>query len=111
MNNPKFERYTDKGGEHRFRLRARNGQVILSSEGYSSKSGCTNGIESVKKNASLDERYRRETSRNGKYYFVLVAGNNEPIGSSQMYQREASRENGIEAVMRVAPGAPVDDMS
>lgn len=49
--NPKFEVYTDKKGETRFRLKAANGQIILTSEGYASKSGCMNGIESVKKNA------------------------------------------------------------
>ncbi len=48
---PKFEVYADKAGEFRFRLKATNGQVIATSEGYSSKSGCMNGIESVKKNA------------------------------------------------------------
>lgn len=49
--NPKFEMYTDKGGEYRFRLKATNGQVIATSEGYTAKASCENGIESVKKNA------------------------------------------------------------
>lgn len=49
--NPKFEVYTDKAGEFRFRLKATNGQIIATGEGYKSKSGCMNGIESVKKNA------------------------------------------------------------
>lgn len=111
MNNPKFELYLDKGGQHRFRLRARNGQVILASEGYASKAGCMNGIASVQKNASDDARYRRETSSNGKFYFVLTAANNEPIGRSEMYERAQSRDKGIEAVKRVAAGAPVDDVS
>jgi uncharacterized protein YegP (UPF0339 family) len=48
--NPKFEVYADKAGEFRFRLKATNGQVIATSEGYKSKSGCMNGVESVKKN-------------------------------------------------------------
>jgi len=49
----KFELYTDKGGEYRFRLKAGNGEVIaLSSEGYSSKASAKNGIESIKKNAA-----------------------------------------------------------
>ncbi len=48
---PKFEVYTDKGGEFRFRLKATNGQIIAVSEGYTAKAGCLNGIESVKKNA------------------------------------------------------------
>ncbi len=51
VTNPKFEMYADKAGEFRFRLNARNGETILTSEGYSAKSGCLNGIESVRKNA------------------------------------------------------------
>ncbi len=49
---PKFEIYTDKAGEFRFRLKATNGQVIAVSEGYKALASCENGIESVKKNAS-----------------------------------------------------------
>ena len=48
---PKFEIYTDKAGEFRFRLKATNGQIIAVSEGYKAMAGCKNGIESVKKNA------------------------------------------------------------
>ena len=48
---PKFEVYTDKAGEFRFRLKATNGQVIAVSEGYKTEKSCLNGIESVKKNA------------------------------------------------------------
>ncbi len=48
--NPKFEIYSDKAGEFRFRLKAKNGQVIAVSEGYTAKANCKNGIESVKKN-------------------------------------------------------------
>ena len=51
VKHPKFEVYTDKAGEFRFRLKARNGEVIAVSEGYTAKAGCLNGIESVKKNA------------------------------------------------------------
>ena len=48
---PKFELYEDNAGEFRFRLKAKNGEVIAVSEGYKSKSSCLNGIESVRKNA------------------------------------------------------------
>ena len=51
ITNPKYEIYTDKAGEFRFRLKARNGENILASEGYKAKDSCVNGIESVKKNA------------------------------------------------------------
>ena len=55
QKHPKFEVYTDKAGEFRFRLKATNGQIIAVSEGYTSLSGCMNGIESTKKNAAEAE--------------------------------------------------------
>jgi len=48
---PKFEMYKDKAGEFRFRLKAKNGEIIAVSEGYTTKASCENGIASVKKNA------------------------------------------------------------
>ena len=52
LSHPKFEMYQDKAGEYRFRLKARNGEIIGTSDGYSAKAGCLNGIESVQKNAA-----------------------------------------------------------
>ena len=54
VTNPKFEIYSDKAGEFRFRLKARNGEIILASEGYKTKASCENGIESVRKNSSAE---------------------------------------------------------
>lgn len=51
VKNPKFEVYQDKAGEYRFRLKATNGQIIATGEGYKAKASCLNGIESIKKNA------------------------------------------------------------
>ena len=51
VTNPKFEVYKDKKGEFRFRLKARNGEIIAVGEGYTAKASCLNGIESVQKNA------------------------------------------------------------
>ena len=49
---PKFELYQDKAGEFRFRLKAKNGQIVAScEEGYKTKKSAVNGIESDKKNA------------------------------------------------------------
>ncbi len=48
---PKFEVYTDKAGKARFRLKARNGEIILASQGYATVKSCLAGVESVKKNA------------------------------------------------------------
>ena len=52
---PKFEMYTDKAGKCRWRLKAANGEIIATSEGYESEASCKNGIESVKKNATIAE--------------------------------------------------------
>lgn len=60
VKHPKFEVYTDKAGEFRFRLKASNGEIILASEGYSAKSSCMNGIESVGKNAPEAEIVKEE---------------------------------------------------
>ena len=85
-------------GEFQFNLKASNGQTILTSEGYSAKSSCENGIESVKKNAQDDSRFEKKTSSNGKYHFNLKATNGQIIGSSEMYESTAARDNGIESV-------------
>lgn len=62
--NPKFEMYRDKGGEFRFRLKAKNGSIIAKSQGYSSKTNCKNGIESVKKNAATEEIISEKDDKN-----------------------------------------------
>jgi len=101
----KFEVYKDKAGEHRFRLKAGNGEIILTSQGYNEKAGCANGIESVKKNAANAERFEKTTTDSGKFRFNMKAGNNQVIGTSQNYSTESGRDNGIESVGRSAPEA------
>lgn len=51
QSHPKFEMFVDKAGQYRFRLKATNGKIIATSEGYVTKAACENGIDSVKKNA------------------------------------------------------------
>ena len=106
----KFEIYKDKKGEHRFRLKASNGEIILASEGYTAISGCKNGIASVQKNANDDSRFLRKQSKSGKFMFNLRAGNNQVIGTSEMYNTNAACENGIKSVMKNAPDAKIEDM-
>jgi uncharacterized protein len=100
-----------KNGEFQFNLKASNGQVILTSEGYASKTSCLNGVESVRKNSQDDSKFDRNTSKNGKHFFNLRSPNGQVIGSSEMYERGSSRNNGIASVRRNAPGAPVDDQA
>lgn len=98
-------------GEYQFSLKAGNGQTILASEGYTTKSACENGIESVKKNSQDDARYEKKESSNGKYFFSLKATNGQIIGSSEMYESAAARDNGIDSVKKNAPDAETDDQS
>jgi uncharacterized protein len=96
-------------GEHQFNLQAGNGQNILSSEGYTSKAGCTNGIESVRKNSQDSSSFERKTAANGKLFFNLKAGNGQVIGTSQMYEGADGMENGIKSVMTNAPDATIEE--
>lgn len=111
MKNPKFQIFTGKDNQFYFRLYAKNGEIILGSEGYVSKSGCQNGISSVKENAPKDERYVRKIGAGGQFYFVLIAANNEILGISEMYTTERRREDGIMAVKKTAPNAPVEGIA
>ena len=107
----KFEVYRDKAGEHRFRLKAANGQNILSSEGYSSKAGCMNGIESVKKNSQDPERFAKKTTASGKFRFNLTSTNGQTVGASQSYASESGCNNGMKSVANCAPGASTADQT
>ena len=107
----KFEIFKDKAGEFRFRLKAGNGQIILASEGYKAKASCTNGIESVRKNSQSDARFERKETKSGKWMFNLKASNGQVIGTSESYEAEKSRENGIASVAKNAPDAKVDDQT
>lgn len=96
-------------GAYRFNLHAENQQVILTSEAYTSRAACENGIASVKTNALQDGRYDRLIAGNGKFYFNLKASNGQVVGTSQMYGSEDSRDNGIASVKSNAPDAIIED--
>ncbi len=104
----KFEIKSGNDGKTYFNLKAGNGEVILSSQGYASLDGAKNGVQSVKDNSGIDEQYSRETSANGKHYFNLKAGNGEVIGKSEMYESTSGMENGIASVKKNAPLAEVE---
>jgi uncharacterized protein YegP (UPF0339 family) len=107
----KFEISKRKNGEFQFNLKAGNGQVILSSEGYASLGGCENGIESVRRHAASEANFEKKVAKDGSPYFVLIAGNGEPIGRSEMYKSTSSRDNGIRSVMTHAPEAKVQNLA
>ena len=107
----KFEITSRKNGEFQFNLKATNGQVILTSQGYKTKASCLNGVESVKKNSQDDKRFEVKVSSNGKPFFNLMATNGQIIGTSQMYASETTMKNGIASVKRNAPEAAIVDLT
>ncbi len=106
----------------KFDLKAGNGQVIATSEVYSSDAACKNGIESVKKNAPIAavenqtvEGYETEKNpkfevyqdKAGEYRFRLTATNGQTIATSEGYKAIAGCLNGVESVKENAPDAEV----
>jgi uncharacterized protein len=98
-------------GEFQFNLKAGNNQVVLTSEGYKTKSACENGIASTRKNSVDESKFDRKKSTNEKFYFNLKAANGEIIGTSEMYESNQACENGIASVQKNALDATVDDQA
>jgi uncharacterized protein YegP (UPF0339 family) len=92
-----------------FNLKAANGQVILTSQKYATKQGALDGVESVRVNSPVDERYDRATSSNGKPFFRLLAANKQTIGNSEMYNSDSARDSGIASVKSNGATAAVKD--
>jgi len=105
----------------KFDLKATNGQVILTSEVYTTKQACLNGIESIKKNCvgGVEDqtvenfetvkhpKFELYADKAGEFRFRLKATNGEVIGVSEGYKTKVSCENGIESVKNNAPDAEV----
>lgn len=106
-----YELKKAKNGEFFFNLLAGNGQNILKSEMYSSKSAAQNGIASVQKNCGEAGQYECKESSNGKAYFVLKAKNHQVIGQSQMYESESGCQNGIESCKTNGSSTDIKDLT
>ena len=94
-----------------FRLKAKNGQIVLASQAYQTKQKCKAGIKSVARNAARGDRFHLHAAKNGKVYFTLNAANGEVIGTSQMYASPAGRKKGMESVQRNAHEAETVDLT
>ena len=106
-----FELKKDKTGKYMFNLKAANGEVVLTSEAYSTKDAAEAGIASVIKNAAEAKNFERKTAADGKPYFSLKSGDNgQTLGRSEMYSGDAAMEKGVKAVMSAAKGAKTKDV-
>ena len=104
-----FELGKSSNGQYKFSLKAGNGEIILTSELYTTRAAAENGIASVQKNSPLDERYELKEASNGKLYFNLKAGNHQVIGTSQMYASKQSRDTGIASVKTNGSSTTIKD--
>lgn len=98
-------------GQYYFNLKSGNGEIILQSQGYTTKTSCIDGIQSVKLNSKFDVRYVRKISLQGNHYFILIAANYETIGKSQMYSTRYAMQLGIHSVKFNAPIAKLTDLT
>jgi uncharacterized protein YegP (UPF0339 family) len=107
----RFEVYKDQSGKFHFRLRTAGGDVLLSSEPYKSKLGCTKGIESVRSNVSNPDNYLKEPTGNGGHRFKLLSLNGRVIGISEDHDTAAGYSKAIASLSKLAGGASVDDQT
>jgi uncharacterized protein YegP (UPF0339 family) len=105
----KFVLSKGTSGQFHFVLKASNGETILSSESYTTKTAAEGGIASVKENGPKEERYERKDAKNGQPMFNLKASNGQVIGTSEMYSSAAARDAGIDSVKKNAPAASLED--
>ncbi|NDV60362.1 YegP family protein [Bacteroides sp. 519] len=107
----KFEISKRKNDQFQYNLKAGNGEIILTSEGYTAKHNCIKAIESVRKNCEFDVRYEKKKAKDKRDYFTLKASNGQVIGVSEMYNSEAAMNNGIASVKKNAPEAEIVDLT
>lgn len=107
-----FEIYQSEANQKfHFRLKAKNGEIILTGQGYSAKADCQNGIESVRKNSANAEAFHYHEAKDGRHYFTLKATNGQVIGQSQMYKSDSGLKGGVASVQENAPGAELKDLT
>ena len=106
----KFEVFKDKAGKFRYRLKAGNGQIILTGEAYSAKTACLEGIASVKKNSQKDTAFEVFEDKKGGFRFRLKASNGEIIGQGESYNAKSGCIKGIESVKKNSADAEIVEL-
>ena len=106
----KYQIKKTSNSQYRWVLKATNGETLITSETYTTKQNCLNGIASSKVSVS-DKNFERRNSTAGQPYFNQVANNYQVLGTSEMYSSVTARDNGIDSVKRNAPTATIEDLS
>jgi uncharacterized protein YegP (UPF0339 family) len=105
----RIELFTGIDKAHYFHVRAGNGQIVLRSQGYSSRSASTSAANSLKTNAAIESRYEVREAADGRFYFVVKASNGRVMGYSNLYVSKANAERGAEAVRALFVENKVED--
>ena len=97
----RFHTFKGEDGQYYFNLKGGNGEILLSSEGYTSTAARQNGIDSVKQNGSKRENYETRTAVNGQHYLVLKAANNKIIADGETYVSKSNVEAARDRIARL----------
>ncbi|MBS2031764.1 MAG: YegP family protein [Deltaproteobacteria bacterium] len=104
MTGARFDVFKGLDGKYYFDLRAANGEIVLQSQGYSTKTSANSGVTSVKINGINAARFEVRTAADSSTYFVLKAANGAVIGVSQMYGTSAAANDGIQSMISTVSG-------
>lgn len=102
----KFETFKGLDGKYYFHVKALNGEIVLQSQAYASKTGATSGIASVQTNGISAARYTVLPAADGKYYFVLKATNGQVIGLSEMYASKSNAQRAVDSIVALFNSKP-----
>ncbi len=105
----KFEVFqSKKDKKYYFRLKNNKGDVVMNGQGYSTKRTCMNGIESVRKNCQVAERFDAQATKGGKNYFNLVARNGQVVATSAKWDVKRTCTSNMTSIKKQAPKAKVE---
>ncbi len=108
LHTMKFEVFQNqKDQKYYFRLRNTKGDILMKGQGYSTKRTCMNGIESVRKNCQVAERFDAQVAKNGKHHFNLVARNGQVVAKSTKWEASKQCKTWMSSVKKSAPNAQV----
>ena len=110
IKNPKYQVMRDRDKKYYFHLKARTGDVIITSKAFEDKDTCVEALASMKDEADFNFNELEDKSKK-LYFFQVVNHNDDLIAFSENYTTRIGRGNGIMSVMRIVCDAPVEDMT
>ncbi len=100
----RFEVFKGLDSKNYFHLRAKNGEIVLQSQSYTTNAKAKAGVASVQTNGKVATRYQLREAANGEWYFVLVAANGAVIGRGETYASKSNAQRGIDGLVALLGG-------